>query len=167
MKNPSEHRDKNQSSQEQLVEQINDFLLQLDQEQFENETEKRREELYQFDLGKAKILARFGCYKKALLSIDQAIALRPGSDQAWIFRGNMLLYLDKYEAALTSFQQALKIQPRHQAALFFCSVALYYLGQNTEAYLTYQKALELGQKPLWKKLNQIFNHSLFRFYQPT
>ncbi len=167
MKDKSEYQDQNQYYQEQLFEQINYFLLKLYQDKNDNETENIREELYQICLEKAKILARFGCYQKALLSIDQAIGLRPGSHQAWIFRGNMLLYLEQYEAALTSFKQALKIQPRHQAAVFFCSVALYHLGQQTEAYLTYQKALELGQQPIWKKLNQIFKHSLFRFHEPT
>ncbi len=150
---------------EQFFEQVNDFLLQMDRNQSEDQSDNYQEEQYQLHLETAKVLARFGCYQKALLSIDRAIGLRPSRHQAWIFRGNMLLYLDLYEAALTSFQQATKIQPNHQAALFFCSVALYHLGQQKQAYLMYKRALEAGPQPIWKKLTHIFNYNLFRFHE--
>ncbi len=130
----------------------------------ECDRKQKKQERYEFWIEQGKVLARFGCYQKALFSIDQALGLKPGSHQGWIFRGNILLYLERYEAALTSFQQALKIQPQHQAALFYCSVALYYLGQHTEAYLTYKKAVDQGQQPILRKLNQLFQggFSIFR-----
>ncbi|MGB3535176.1 MAG: tetratricopeptide repeat protein [Microcoleaceae cyanobacterium] len=144
---------------------MNDFLLQIDRDFSKNETDNIQEEQYQLHLETAKILARFGCYHKALLSINQAIIVQPGRTQTWIFRGNMLLYLERYEAALSSFQQALKIQPDHQAAVFFCSVAFYHLGQPRQAYLIYRQALEIGQQPKCQKLTQIFNFDLFRFHE--
>jgi|GEM_PF-6534501 tetratricopeptide (TPR) repeat protein len=165
MNNEPLYPDQTSYSPEQFFELVNDFLLKVDQNPSENQTETDQETQYQLHLEKAKILARFGCYQQALISIDQAIGLRPGSHPAWIFRGNMLLYLERYEAALTSFQQAIKIQPHHQGALFLCSVALYHLGQQKEAYLMYQQALAAGQQPIWKKLTQIFNSNLFRFHE--
>lgn len=165
MNNEPVHPNQTSYSPEQFFELVDDFLLKIDRNPTENHIENYQEEQYQLYLEKAKVSARFGCYQQALISIDQAIGLRPGSHPAWIFRGNMLLYLELYEAALTSFQQAIKIQPHHQAALFLCSVALYHLGQQKEAYLMYQQALEAGQQPIWKKLTQVFNSNLFLFHE--
>jgi len=112
-------------------------------------------------------LADNGQYAESLISFDQAIALQPNHDAAWVFRGVVLIHLEHYQDALSSCDRAIKLCPDNSEAWLFRAVALQRLGRYQEAYSSYSQAIgkepasiwqSVRKHPLWQRMRQGVNH---------
>lgn len=99
-------------------------------------------------------LANLGEYAEALASFNQAIALQPNDDAAWVFRGVVLIHLGQYQEALLSCDRAIQICPTHAEAWTFRGVALHRLGRYPEAYASYDRAVGSESVSLWQRLRR-------------
>jgi len=76
---------------------------------------------------------------RALVLIDRAIELEPGSFDAWSFRAKILVALDRGDEALVSIDRALELEPSDYDALAEKSGILSMLSQDLEGGLKYAK----------------------------
>jgi tetratricopeptide (TPR) repeat protein len=82
------------------------------------------------------------------------VEIAPSDHAAWVFRGVVLIHLNRYEEALSSCDKALEIAPEDKEAWTFRGAALHGLGRYKETYASYDKALGNPKTPLWRKLIQ-------------
>ncbi|MBP9089957.1 protein kinase [bacterium] len=59
-----------------------------------------------------------GRYEQAVEKLSQAISLKPGYIDYYLFRGSCYRYLHKYDLALVDFQTALQLQPTNEYAQY-------------------------------------------------
>ncbi len=59
-----------------------------------------------------------GKHEDALISYDQAIAIKPDKHEAWNNWGLTLTYLKRYHDAIASYEQALLIKPNDNCAWY-------------------------------------------------
>lgn len=105
---------------------------------------------------KGEQLANWGNYAQALTCFDQYLAIQPQDIAAWVFRGVVLIHLERYEEALASCNQALKIQPNDKQAWLFRGAALNHLGRYKQSYHSYDKALGKVRQSAGQRLTQVF-----------
>lgn len=111
---------------------------------------------------KGEQLANSGNYAQALTCFDQAITIQPQSVAAWVFRGVVLIHLERYKEALASCDRALSILPTDRQAWLFRGAALNHLGWYKQSYNSYDKALGIQRQSLGQKLTQIFQ-GIFKY----
>jgi len=93
-------------------------------------------------IGKATALYHLNRTEEAIIYYDKAIDLSPNS-YAWVFKGNILLGLEKYDKSLECYEKYLEINPEDESVWCNKGVALYYKGRKEEALKCYDKAIDL------------------------
>ena len=92
---------------------------------------------------RAAQLKQQGCLAEALLSYDQAIALKPDYAQAFNNRGNVLQIMGRLEEAVSSYRQAIASKPDYAFAFNNLGGALRLLKRFDEAIAAYDRAVAL------------------------
>jgi tetratricopeptide (TPR) repeat protein len=92
--------------------------------------------------------------QEALLSLYQAVAIKPSCYYAWNYRGIILSKLERYHEAISSFNQALEYKPNNADA-WYSKARCYALLGNTELASNYlQRALKLSPN-LYRSLAKV------------
>jgi TolB-like protein len=90
-------------------------------------------------------------YDTALLNLDKAIALMPGSAEAHMWKGWASRRAGLWEQALESMQTAIRLNPRVVINLIETGQTLSYLGRYDEAMTLTEKAYEVDPDSFWSK----------------
>ena len=88
-------------------------------------------------------LQDLGRFDEAVISYDQAIALKPGLAAAYNNRGNALQNLKRFDEAIASYDQAIALRPDFASAHNCRGSVLQELGRHGEALASYDRALGL------------------------
>ena len=83
--------------------------------------------------------ATFERLPRALVLIDRAVELEPGSFDAWSLRAKILVALDRGDEALVSIDRALELEPSDYDALAEKSGILSMLSNDLEGGLKYAR----------------------------
>jgi tetratricopeptide (TPR) repeat protein len=81
-----------------------------------------------------------GNYEEALACVEKAILTNNNVDEAWYWRGNVLIRLQRQEEALASYDQAILIKPDHYEAWYNKANLLGKLQKCEEAIACYERA---------------------------
>ncbi|MDP3506614.1 MAG: serine/threonine-protein kinase [Candidatus Melainabacteria bacterium] len=73
-----------------------------------------------------------GRYEQAVEKLSQAINLKPGYIDYYLFRGSCYRYLHKYDLALVDFQTALQLQPTNEYAQYMKQQVLENISGKSE-----------------------------------
>lgn len=95
-----------------------------------------------------------GFAAESLSAFDHAIALSPGTANAWYNRGNALRLLHRHEEAMSAYRRCLRLEPEHVEALINTGVLLQDLKQFETALIYYDRALSLRQDSLTAAYNR-------------
>jgi protein O-GlcNAc transferase len=94
----------------------------------------------------ALALQHLGKFEEALVSLDQALALRPDYAEAWLDRGNVCASLGRSKESLAAYQRALDTNPGLAGAWVGRGNVLCGLERHDEALGCYDAALALDAK---------------------
>jgi tetratricopeptide (TPR) repeat protein len=83
-------------------------------------------------------------YEDAIVSLNNAIALRPDDQMTWYILGNAQRSLGRYPEALKSFTKAIKLDPDDPMAWYRVGDAQAVLGQLDEALVSFDIVIELN-----------------------
>jgi tetratricopeptide (TPR) repeat protein len=83
------------------------------------------------------------CYEDAIISLDQAIKIKPEYYKVWYNKGVALRYLERFEDAIVCFEQAVKIQPDFYEAWYNKGLALRYLERFEDAIVCFEQAIKI------------------------
>ncbi|MDP1751785.1 MAG: tetratricopeptide repeat-containing glycosyltransferase family protein [Reyranella sp.] len=97
-------------------------------------------------IDRANALQKLDRHEEALESYDQAIALDPGSADAFNDRGTVLQCLQRYDEALASHDRAATLRPDDASAYYNQGTALLNLGRHEEALARYDRAISLDPR---------------------
>ncbi|MBI5001499.1 MAG: tetratricopeptide repeat protein [Euryarchaeota archaeon] len=86
-----------------------------------------------------------GNYRKAIDYFEQAAALKPSYDLAWLMLGNCHHALGDYDKAAEAFEGALERNPESEEAWFDLGNTLYFLGRHDDELACYDKAIALNK----------------------
>jgi tetratricopeptide (TPR) repeat protein len=101
--------------------------------------------------------------EKALVSLDRALALRPGTAEAWRLRGSALVTLNRDEEALAAFEKALALNPMEASAQSGIGRVHFVLrGDFARARPAYERALVLNPRAGWTALQLAHCATLLR-----
>lgn len=92
-------------------------------------------------IDRGNALQKLDRHEEALASYDKAIALDPGSADAFNDRGTVLQCLQRYDEALASHDRAATLRPDDARAYYNQGTALLNLGRPEEALARYDRAL--------------------------
>ena len=96
-------------------------------------------------------LHEFECFhqhEEALRCFDRALALQPAAAEAWLFRGMVLLKLERYQEALNALQKDRRNGSSLGLREGLRGDALYGIGRHKAAMAAYRRALKLsGENP--------------------
>ncbi len=81
-----------------------------------------------------------GNYDEALACVEKAILTKKNVDEAWYWRGNVLIRLQRHEEAIASYDQAILIKPDHYEAWYNKANLLGKLQRSEEAIACYERA---------------------------
>lgn len=81
-----------------------------------------------------------GNYEEAMTCFDKAILLNQNIDEAWYWRGNVLVKMQRLEEAIASYEQAISIKPDRHEAWYNKANLLSRLQRYEEAILSYEQA---------------------------
>lgn len=93
---------------------------------------------------RGKMLIAKRQFAAAVISYDQAIALKPDFAEAYIQRGNALRKLAQFESAVTSYDRALALLPDHAETHCNRAIALKELRKFELAVTGYDRAIALN-----------------------
>ncbi|MGL5059390.1 MAG: tetratricopeptide repeat protein [Microcoleus sp.] len=85
-----------------------------------------------------------GNYEGALSCFDKSILLNQNIDEAWYWRGNVLIKLERPEEAIASYEQAISIKPDRYEAWYNKANLLGKLQRYAEAILSYEQACAIA-----------------------
>ncbi|HUL75803.1 MAG TPA: tetratricopeptide repeat protein, partial [Vicinamibacteria bacterium] len=112
---------------------------------------------------KSDYLATPDLSERALASLDRALALRPGSADAWRYRGSALTTLNRAEEALAAFEAALARNPMDASAQSGIGRVHFILrGDFARAVVAYERALALNPRAGWSALQLAHCATLLR-----
>jgi len=101
--------------------------------------------------------------ERALASLDRALALQPGSADAWRYRGSALTTLGRDEEALAAFEAALARNPMDASAQSGIGRVQFILrGDFARAVVAYERALALNPRAGWSALQLAHCATLLR-----
>jgi TolB-like protein len=101
--------------------------------------------------------------ERALVFLDQALALRPDSAEAWRYRGGALTTLNRDEEALAAFENALARNPMDASAQSGIGRVHFVLhGDFGRAVVAYERALALNPRAGWSALQLAHCATLLR-----
>jgi tetratricopeptide (TPR) repeat protein len=78
--------------------------------------------------------------------LDQILAIEPGSRNALIYKGVMLMGLQEQAKAMECFNAILKANPGDSEALNNKAIVLYGMGKAMEAMIYVDKAIEIDKR---------------------
>ncbi|TAH25231.1 MAG: tetratricopeptide repeat protein [Oscillatoriales cyanobacterium] len=81
-----------------------------------------------------------GNYNEALACVEKAILTNKNADEAWYWRANVLIRLQRHEEAIASYDQAILIKPDHYEAWYNKANLLGKLQRCEEAIACYERA---------------------------
>ena len=81
-----------------------------------------------------------GDYDGAVVCFEKAILMNNNLDEAWYWRGNVLIKLQRPEEALACYDQAILIKPEHWEAWYNKANLLAKLQKYEEAIASYERA---------------------------
>jgi TolB-like protein/Flp pilus assembly protein TadD len=90
-------------------------------------------------------------YDRALYSLSKAIAMMPGNDEAYMWRGWVSRRAGLWKQAVSSMQRALKLNPRVHFNWHEYALTLLYLHRYEEARDAAMQARELAPDSYWGK----------------
>lgn len=88
-------------------------------------------------------LAKTGDLLGAIAAYDQAIELKPNSDEYWFNRGLTLFHLERLSEAIAAYDQAIEIKPDFYKAWYNRGGTLGELGQFDGAIASFERAIEI------------------------
>ena len=96
--------------------------------------------------------------QEALEDLNCAIKLKPGSEDAYISRGNLLQKLGNPEDAIKDFNKALEINPKSLKALNNRGSANLELSRIDHALADFQSALEIAPEisETWSNIGTLY-----------
>jgi len=102
-------------------------------------------------------LHEFECFhqvEEALRCFERALTLQPAAAEAWLFKGMVLLKLERYQEALNALQHDRRNGSSFALREGLRGDALYGVGRHREAMVAYRRALKLsaGNPELESKL---------------
>lgn len=97
-------------------------------------------------LNQGKSLLEARRFQEAISHFDQAIAIDPRMDEAYVYRGTAKNLIDDYEEAVTDFTQAIKLNPKNADAYYNRGIARRNLGDERGAYADFTEAIALNPK---------------------
>lgn len=89
------------------------------------------------------LAARRGHDAEAAEALSQAVALDPGSFDAYFYLGRVQYALQDYSAAARSLKVATQLNPTHAEARFFLGTVLEAAGENSAARVQYQELAKI------------------------
>lgn len=92
------------------------------------------------DIKQAEGLYFQGNYDEALVCLEKAILANNNLAEAWYWRGNVLIRLQRHEEALACYDQAILIKPDHYEAWYNKAYLLGKLERCEEAIACYERA---------------------------
>jgi protein O-GlcNAc transferase len=100
---------------------------------------------------RASELGRSGRFVEALVAFDKALALRPGSPEAWLGRGNCLMLLERLQESVAAYEKALSLRLDYFEAWGNLGNVLFKLERDADAVAAYDRALALQPRhaPAW------------------
>ncbi|MEG4346706.1 tetratricopeptide repeat protein [Microcoleus sp. A003_D6] len=81
-----------------------------------------------------------GNYDEAVVCFEKAILANNNLDEAWYWRGNVLIKLQRQEEALACYEQAISIKPDNHEAWYNKAILLGKLHRYEEAIACYERA---------------------------
>ncbi len=81
-----------------------------------------------------------GNYHEAVVCLEKAILTNNNLDEAWYWRGNVLIKLQRQEEALACYDQAISIRPDNYEAWYNKAILLGKLQRYEEAIVCYERA---------------------------
>lgn len=88
---------------------------------------------------------RLGDAERALELLDRVLELRPGHDEAYVFRARILYDQDRLEEALEAADRASELAPFQPQAWYFAMRILFDLGREEEARSAEERWRELDR----------------------
>lgn len=92
----------------------------------------------QWDMAKQQYEA--GDLRKALMSVDQSIALKENVPKSHLLKGRILLEIGRLEASLASFERALELEATNAEAYYYSGIVHERFSQSEKALERYQLA---------------------------
>ena len=87
-------------------------------------------------------LNKQGAYDAAINAFTQAIQVRPGEADAYLYRGTVLLEAGRAEEAVTDFTQVLELRPDNMVVYLYRGDSYLAMGLKAQATADYQYALD-------------------------
>lgn len=94
-----------------------------------------------FNLGNAKF--KEGLWAQALACCEQALAIEPGLEQAWLQKARCLVRLEQWMPAREAFAQTLRLNPQNYSAWLEAGHLCKQMGELVQAALSYQRAIDV------------------------
>ena len=94
-----------------------------------------------FNLGNLKF--KEGLWAEALACCEQALAIEPGLEQAWLQKARCLVRLDQWMPAREAFAQTLRLNPKNYSAWLEAGHLCKQMGELVQAALSYQRAIDV------------------------
>ncbi len=106
-----------------------------------NQGKSKKEKAYIRRINYGRVMLARGIYSAALREFNTAAQIMPGSIEAVIGRGQVLVKMKKWRQAVTVFRQALKFSKDSDNALSGLGFSLYKLGDTKQAFPILENAL--------------------------
>lgn len=87
--------------------------------------------------------AKTGDLVGAVISYDQAIAIKPDAFEYWFNKGITLFHLEDFAEAIASYDQAIALKPNHYKSWYNRGVSLGELGKFEAAIASFNQAIEI------------------------
>ena len=94
-----------------------------------------------FNLGNVKF--KEGLWAQALACCEQALAIEPGLEQAWLQKARCLVRLEQWMPAREAFAQTLRLNPQNYSAWLEAGHLCKQMGELVQATLSYQRAIDV------------------------
>ena len=103
------------------------------------------------DVRRGSELGRSGRFVEALVAFDTALALQPGSPEAWLGRGACLNELERLQESVAAYEKALLLRPDYFMAWSNLGSVLSRLERHADAAAAYDRALAVQPRhaPAW------------------
>jgi len=97
-------------------------------------------------------------YDDALKSFNRVLDLDQSCKEAWVYKGYVLINLERYSDAIICFDNALRIDPGYAKASYGKGLTLYLLNKNEEALGPLLKATSIDRNYVlaWNLMGRIY-----------
>jgi serine/threonine-protein kinase len=109
-------------------------------------------------------LAQKKAYPEAIITLSQAIDLKPDAWDSWWHRGRAFTALGEMDKALADFSLSIDLKPKQVGPFIDRSIAYRHLQKYEEALADATRAIELTPKNGWARFNRGLAHICLEKY---